>query len=1281
MRGAAASAVAFALIGAGALQPMAATAATTYAYNLNSSQLNVGFAADGSIQSLKIAGDLYDTQYVMNPEVAPDLGNESNAKYKQWLGNAMFSYATGTGTPTVNGVGSTPWKTAWTTQSGDGRTVTSTANSVTVTYANSANAEGVKGFTFTQNYSLDADGSLVWKQTVTNTSGQRLVIGDWGTPLPNNELWNQGDEIYETRTVAHSYIGGNSSYVTIGRPSGQGPSLLLSSDATTNSGFEYLDRWRAEQVGSTAWAASDRFPKGLNTAYSHSMAIQKNNGGYLTSTALPLANGESKTYTYRLAKTNSDEDRANVLYNQGSLDIGAIQPGMVVPYDQAAEVALRVKGSITSVTGKNLNDLGGTSPTNPAVSLNRTNNGYSIYRIAFDRSQLGNNQITVAYKDAAGASHSSVLQFYVIDKIASVLSDHANFTVTKQQWTAADGINQSDMRYGTYDDWMMNAADGSLPSATKAPEGRRNQYNGYWGLGDDWGLPRGTFVAAKNSVMPVASEVSSLDLYLNKAVWENLMGNTQNDPDPSYLIYNFWEQGKPGSLNTTPTYRGYAYPHVYNTFFGMYEIQKKYPSLISYAHPANWYLDVAYEVFRELYEGPVAYNWHTGLMGEISTPDLISALRAEGMVKEANDVESKMATKYTNFRSNKYPYGSEYSFDNTGEEAVYTLAKLNVNSDRANSLRMMRDILAKTRATRGQMPIWYWYSDPTTITGPNWWQGQYTASLAGYAMDDYINHISALETGDKAVSSTQRAVLQRLNYGGKLMNLANVNSGQISNVPANIGAAAWTYQSQKGNLGTEGHGGGPNVQHLKGWRGMTGESDLGLWGVLQTMSTDLVTDDPILGTVTYGGSSSSDQYSWTVIPNDGVQQRLNFVTQQVSVELGTDRYTAATLGKNSKDLRLNVNNVSKSAHTGVVNVSGLAQGSYAVVINGVSQGKVNNYSAAGTLAAPLKVTYNAPADENYVVHLVSTGADANKAPTVNAGPDQTGVKVGLDEVQFAGVVSDDNLGNPNGTLTSTWSTQSAPAGATVTFANASSTSTTAKVSAAGTYVFKLTASDGALSASDTVSVTVEQPQPMPVNWVTYTFDSSNAGTVADTSGNGNNLALKGTAATTTDGSATVLRLDGSAGSYAQLPNDIVSRSSSMTIIARAKIDRADTWARLFDFGANTDRYMFLAPKAGDGNVGFGITTSGGPNESKITTGYAMPLNTWVTFKLTFQPNANGTTTGTIYANGTQIGQNTAMTVAPKDLGRTGNDFLGKSQYGDPNLRGFIDQLEIHGDIR
>ena len=105
----------------------------------------------------------------------------------------------------------------------------------------------------------------------------------------------------------------------------------------------------------------------------------------------------------------------------------------------------------------------------------------------------------------------------------------------------------------------------------------------------------------------------------------------------------------------------------------------------------------------------------------------------------------------------------------------------------------------------------------------------------------------------------------------------------------------------------------------------------------------------------------------------------------------------------------------------------------------------------------------------------------NKAPVVNAGPDLT-IAVSA-TAELRGSVTDD--GKPSNKLTIAWSKVSGPGN--VTFANASSPTTTAQFSAAGSYVLRLTASDGALSASDDVSVTVttatgggSQPTPSGV---------------------------------------------------------------------------------------------------------------------------------------------------------------------------------------------------------
>ena len=90
---------------------------------------------------------------------------------------------------------------------------------------------------------------------------------------------------------------------------------------------------------------------------------------------------------------------------------------------------------------------------------------------------------------------------------------------------------------------------------------------------------------------------------------------------------------------------------------------------------------------------------------------------------------------------------------------------------------------------------------------------------------------------------------------------------------------------------------------------------------------------------------------------------------------------------------------------------------------------------------------------------------ANTAPVVDAGADQV-VYLPATTAALDATVTDDNL--PSGTLTTTWATASGSG--VVTFANASAVDTTASFSAAGTYVLRLTASDGALGTQDVVTV-------------------------------------------------------------------------------------------------------------------------------------------------------------------------------------------------------------------
>jgi hypothetical protein len=157
-------------------------------------------------------------------------------------------------------------------------------------------------------------------------------------------------------------------------------------------------------------------------------------------------------------------------------------------------------------------------------------------------------------------------------------------------------------------------------------------------------------------------------------------------------------------------------------------------------------------------------------------------------------------------------------------------------------------------------------------------------------------------------------------------------------------------------------------------------------------------------------------------------------------------------------------------------------------LNTVDVSGLNIRSAAGITVGPRS---NDPAQRSY--YVVARGVDnnsdpsendgrlyeiavdlggsvtppANAAPVVGAGAD---LSVTLPATAaLAGTVTDDGKPAP-AALSSTWSKVSGPG--TVAFSNAAALNPTATFGAAGTYVLRLTATDGALTAFDEVTVTV-----------------------------------------------------------------------------------------------------------------------------------------------------------------------------------------------------------------
>jgi hypothetical protein len=136
----------------------------------------------------------------------------------------------------------------------------------------------------------------------------------------------------------------------------------------------------------------------------------------------------------------------------------------------------------------------------------------------------------------------------------------------------------------------------------------------------------------------------------------------------------------------------------------------------------------------------------------------------------------------------------------------------------------------------------------------------------------------------------------------------------------------------------------------------------------------------------------------------------------------------------------------------------------------------NQAATTVTLSAPgsyiLRLTASDTELSSFAEVSVTVSA-ANQAPVVNVGPDLTGSEaIALPRLaQLSAVAFDDGQPEPPGVLALSWSKVAGPG--TVTFTSPSSAVTAARFDAKGRYVLRLTASDGALTSYDELTVDVD----------------------------------------------------------------------------------------------------------------------------------------------------------------------------------------------------------------
>lgn len=243
------------------------------------------------------------------------------------------------------------------------------------------------------------------------------------------------------------------------------------------------------------------------------------------------------------------------------------------------------------------------------------------------------------------------------------------------------------------------------------------------------------------------------------------------------------------------------------------------------------------------------------------------------------------------------------------------------------------------------------------------------------------------------------------------------------------------------------------------------------------------------GTVTFGDSAATDTtaefseagtYVLRLTASDTALAAFDEVTVTVEAAPPTNQAPTVDVGAD-QEITLPVNEVELSAvvtDDGLPNppaVTGIewykVSGPNGVVFNPDDMENTTvEFATAGTYVLKAVVSDSVLTDEDEVtITVLDEEPPPNETPVVDAGADLN-VELPADAT-LDGTVTDD------GTVTTTWSKVSGPGD--VTFGDSAAVDTTAGFSESGTYVLRLHATDGDLSAFDEVTVTVTDAPPPP----------------------------------------------------------------------------------------------------------------------------------------------------------------------------------------------------------
>jgi hypothetical protein len=637
-------------------------------------------------------------------------------------------------------------------------------------------------------------------------------VGELSFPLTyNTHFGGHGDQdlIYDGRVMLHPFACGYGGYVLAQRLSGAPPWLLMV--ATDETPLECLAHDQDEFAAGGGW-------DGLLYVYAYSKATAELlNWGrwYHGHRALVLQPGEQRTFGFDFFWVNSDEEVQAVLAAAGHLVIRA-HPGYVVPINHPCTLRLAGPAAVTvaAITSDGDCTIAGRQSSADALQVD----------LGFRR--LGEHVVTVQRPNGRWTN----ILFNVVPDGREHLAARARFIATKQFFERPG--------HRMHHAFLMWDAE-ERGVVTEAPDTP-------WLVGgsDEGGLADPLVLATKNACVPDAAEIATLETY----VADFLFGVLQNRDD--YGIRNWIAPvDAPGAAWAARTGRSFNYPHVWNIYYHLYLIARRYG--LTQRVSADAYLERAYRTARAFFTRPMHKEHHRtkGNMGEDTLGELITALEQEGRSAAAEELRQHRDRKVAYMTQHRNPYLSELAFDTTGYAAAYWYRR--VGKDEPGAAATLNVI----QATRHRIAGWPWYASDV-----RWGWGNSKFRSGDEICFNYMTGLNARALLDAYERDGGRQHL-RLGYAALL--------------------AVWVLVEPDGTA-HDFYGWEPVRRRFDPW---TSEMGLALFPAI-ALSSAYVDDDPELGLIGYGCRVEMlEGRGFRVLPLDAVRQRIWLAPQQQAIEL------------------------------------------------------------------------------------------------------------------------------------------------------------------------------------------------------------------------------------------------------------------------------------------------------------------------------------------------------------------------------------------------------------